>query len=51
MAIGTAFIILPLLWLAKVEAKNKRLAKQTDAEKEIDIALPKQILATNTTGA
>jgi len=51
MAIGTAFIILPLLWLAKVEAKNKRLAKQTHAEKEIDSALPKQILATNTTGA
>lgn len=26
MIIGTAFIIMPLIWLAKVEAKNKRLA-------------------------
>ena len=28
MAIGSAFIILPLLWLARVEAKNKRLRRQ-----------------------
>lgn len=28
MAIGTAFIILPLIWLAKIEAKKKRLAEQ-----------------------
>jgi len=28
MAIGTAFIILPLIWLAKLEAKKKRLAEQ-----------------------
>jgi len=51
MAIGTAFIVLPLLWLAKVEAKNKRLTTQKNAEQEIDIILPKPILATNTTGS
>ena len=55
MAIGTAFIILPLLWLAKVEAKNKRLATQEsiekDVEQELDSALPKPILAVNTTAS
>ncbi|EDM68157.1 MAG: EamA/RhaT family transporter [Moritella sp.] len=55
MAIGTAFIILPLLWLAKVEAKNKRLAKQanaepTNAQQAVDNSLAKPILATNTSG-
>lgn len=55
MAIGTAFIILPLLWLAKVEAKNKRLAKQAKAgiiaiEQEVDGLVVKPILVTNTTG-
>ncbi|KXO10088.1 hypothetical protein AKG98_873 [Moritella sp. JT01] len=51
MAIGTVFIILPLLWLAKIEAKNKRLAAQGKAEQELNTALPKPTLATNTTGA
>ncbi|SEL85039.1 EamA domain-containing membrane protein RarD [Colwellia chukchiensis] len=32
LVIGTAFIIFPLMWLAKVEAKKKRLLKQFDAE-------------------
>ena len=55
MAIGTAFIILPLLWLAKVEAKNKRLAKQanaepTNAQQDVDNSLAKPFLATNTSG-
>ena len=55
MAIGTAFIILPLLWLAKVEAKNKRLAKQANAEptndpQDVDNNLANPILTTNTTG-
>lgn len=58
MAIGTAFIILPLLWLAKVESKNKRAAKkanktriaaETDQDIGIDISLPKPILATSPT--
>ncbi|MFT5880848.1 MAG: drug/metabolite transporter (DMT)-like permease [Moritella sp.] len=31
MAIGTAFIIIPLIWLAKVEAKKKRVLKQQEA--------------------
>lgn len=30
MIIGTAFIIIPLIWLAKVEAKKKRLAAPTE---------------------
>ena len=51
MAIGTAFIILPLLWLAKVEAKNKRLAGQGKAEQELNTTLSNPTLATNTTGA
>ncbi|MDX2322345.1 MAG: DMT family transporter [Moritella sp.] len=50
MAIGTAFIILPLLWLAKVEAKNQRAAKQSDAAPQLDGSLPTPVLATNTTG-
>jgi len=54
MAIGTAFIILPLLWLAKVEAQNKRLAKQAKErimaiEQEVDNLVVKPILVTNTT--
>jgi len=32
MAIGTTFIIVPLLWLAKVEAKNKRIAQQSTSD-------------------
>lgn len=56
MAIGTAFIIIPLLWLAKVEAKNKRLAAQANAqqastEQDGNNVLDKPVLATSTTGA
>ncbi|WP_017222058.1 DMT family transporter [Moritella dasanensis] len=56
MAIGTAFIIIPLLWLAKVEAKNKRLAAQANAqqastEQDGNNVLVKPVLATSTTGA
>ncbi|MFT5808304.1 MAG: drug/metabolite transporter (DMT)-like permease [Moritella dasanensis] len=56
MAIGTAFIIIPLLWLAKVEAKNKRLAGQANAqqastEQDSNNVLVKPVLATSTTGA
>lgn len=51
MAIGTAFIIIPLIWLAKVEAKKKRRAEQlctletTDSRERTGAALSKIELA------
>lgn len=32
MIIGAAFIVIPIIWLAKIEAKNKRLAMSIEGE-------------------